>query len=136
MHILTLTNTSPRFYPLLGPFLARREIIKELGGPLYDEDGKQWFIALTPGGQVAGFASMLLKKEQVVHLCEAYVVPAYRHQGLHQRLIDVRLAHCPAGTTVEVLVCSASLHQYQSRGFAVKRLRGKTWMDMTKTIGA
>ncbi|HEU4752519.1 MAG TPA: ParB/RepB/Spo0J family partition protein, partial [Armatimonadota bacterium] len=37
---MTLTNQDPEFYPLLGPYLSRREIVAELGGSVWDDDGK------------------------------------------------------------------------------------------------
>jgi len=138
LEIVTMTNTYPDFYRLIGPFLARRAIAKEIGAPyepFWDDDGKLWFVALHQG-KVAGFAT-LLPKGQAVLFVEAYVLPAYRNQGLHARLIDERLAHCPKGTVVQVIVKSktSSCEPYLARGFTVKRERGKAFTEMTKTIG-
>lgn len=48
--VRVITNTDPGFYPLLGPFLARREVVKTVGGPLWDDDTKTWFVALSLRG--------------------------------------------------------------------------------------
>lgn len=52
--LTTLTNSNPDFYTLLGPYLARREVHKQAGGPIYDDDNKTWIVA-TDNGQVTGF---------------------------------------------------------------------------------
>lgn len=55
--VTVATNADPEFYRLLGPFLGRREVAKMLGGPMWDDDGKTWFIAQT-GTQVTGFVGV------------------------------------------------------------------------------
>ncbi|MCZ1012257.1 hypothetical protein [Streptomyces lydicus] len=51
----TVTNAqAARFYRLLGPLLARREVHKSLGGVPWDDDGKTWIVALD-GKEVTGF---------------------------------------------------------------------------------
>jgi GNAT superfamily N-acetyltransferase len=133
-NILMMDNTHPDFYPVLGPFLARRSIAKELMGPIYDDDRKRWFVIRNDEGAVMAFASMLTQKNKKIVFCEAYVLPEYRNQGLHARLIDERMAHCPAGSTIKVLVCAASIHSYEQRHFQVKRVLGKDFSEMIKVM--
>lgn len=52
--LTTLTNTDRDFYRLVGPFLGRRDVHKQVGGPIYDDEGKTWIVA-TDGRHVAGF---------------------------------------------------------------------------------
>lgn len=132
MKILTMTNTHPDFYRLAGPFLSRREIAKELGGPVWDEDGKMWFLAMD-GEKAVGFATMTVKNTNI-SFDEAYVWPAYRNQGIHTALIEERLAHCPPGSTIELLIFNKSVNEYKQRGFSVKREVGKTYTIMTKKL--
>lgn len=120
-------------YPTVGPFLAKRAIAKELGGPIYDDDGKMWFLA-RENGVVVGFATLLLKGS-ILHLEEVYVLPTHRYNGIHTRLIDERLKYCPPGSTVQVLVNASSIDQYKARGFTEKRKRGKSWTELVKVIG-
>lgn len=132
-----ITNEHPEFYRLIGPFLARREIAKEIGEPyepFWDEDGKLWFVAMRDG-TVLGFATLLPKKT-LIQFGEAYILPAYRKQGIYAHLIDARLAHCPTGATVQVLVCSSSIKQYITLGFTLHRERGKRFSELRKTMGA
>lgn len=135
-----MTNQHPDFYHICGPFLARREIAREIGegillnGVIWDDDEKQWFVALD-GSTVAGFATMLFRSANVIDFCEAYVLPAYRNQKIHNQLIDERIHACPVGSVIHVVVCASSVHQYESRGFIIKRQRGKDYIEMTKGKG-
>lgn len=132
MNILSMTNEHPDFYRYAGPFLSRREIVKEMGGPVWDEDGKLWFFAVH-NELVLGFATMTIKDTLAV-FDEAYIQPEYRHQGLHADLIDARLAHCPKGTTIQTLIFNKSLDEYLKRGFTVKRVVGKTYTEVTRKV--
>ena len=55
--ITRMTNRDPGFYELVGPFLSRREIVAEIGAPIWDDDGKDWFVARR-GKKVLGFAAL------------------------------------------------------------------------------
>jgi hypothetical protein len=52
--LLTITSADPRFYPLLGRFLANRDVVAYLGGHLWDDPAKTWTIAISGEG-VRGF---------------------------------------------------------------------------------
>lgn len=56
--LTTLTNQHADFYRLLGPYLGSREVHKQVGGAIYDDDGKTWIVA-TDDGQVTGFIGIL-----------------------------------------------------------------------------
>lgn len=120
--VVTLTNADERFYPLLGPFLARREVVREIGAPLWDEDGKAW-VVITDGGQVAAFGGVVNGKGHV-RFTGDYVVPRYRKKGLHRRLIAERLKATEG--TPAIAVCSpAGLPAYLAEGFKPARERGR-----------
>lgn len=76
MTTLRITNTHPHFYQLLGPFLARRDVVAAVGGPVWDDEGKVWSVALDAAGVVAGFIGVTVKGE-VATVCSGYV-PAAR----------------------------------------------------------
>ncbi len=139
LQILTMTNQHPDFYRIMGPFLARRSIAKEMANgyplePFWDDDNKQWFVALQDG-KLAGFAT-LQRHDAKILFNDAYVLPDYRRQGIHTLLITERLAHCPPGSLAQVLVCAASEKQYREQGFTFKRARGKVFVDLEKKIEA
>lgn len=128
-----MTNEHPDFYRMLGPFLARKEIVKELGGPIWDEDKKIWFLAMQDGN-IAGFASMIYKSKSIL-FCEDYILPSYRNQQIDTRLIDERIAYCPIEAIIHAVVYNTEINQYKARGFVVKRARGKSFTEMAKKIG-
>lgn len=88
--IKTYTNQDKDFYSVMGRFLAKRSIVRELGEPLYDDDGKLWFVSFD-GENVQGFASLTL--DSVALLGSAYVLPGFRHTGVYKRLLDERLKY-------------------------------------------
>lgn len=87
--IRRLNNQDAEFYPLLGPFLARREVVDAVGGPLWDDDEKQWFVAME-GRQVAGFGAVLVSGENA-SLCSDYLVPGVGHAEVRDLLIAARM---------------------------------------------
>ncbi|UWZ37800.1 GNAT family N-acetyltransferase [Dactylosporangium roseum] len=117
-----MTNQSRSFYRLLGPFLARREVVAEVGGPIWDEDDKTWFVALADG-VVVGFCAAR-ESGSVVTLQSAYVVPGYRRSGVYRALFADRLAWL--GDRPARAVCTeASLPAFLDTGFTEARTRGR-----------
>ena len=88
--IVETDNTAPDFYRLVGPFLGSREVHRELGGPVYDDPGKIWWLAML-GGAVVGFCALRVEG-RTVKLGSAYVVPDARRSGACERLFEARLA--------------------------------------------
>jgi GNAT superfamily N-acetyltransferase len=89
IEIVQITNKDEKFYRLVGPFISRRSIVAELGNPVWDDEGKVWFVA-TQEGVVVGFAAV---KDSGKHkaLCSAYVLPEYRGKGIYSTLLESRL---------------------------------------------
>jgi GNAT superfamily N-acetyltransferase len=140
-HIQTMTNRDPRFYPLMGPFLARREITAELGAPVYDDDGLVWFIACATSDEpdkVLGFAAIQPKPDvRHVHFCHAYVRPIARQRGIYTALLEARLAWYVPGMRVTVTANESSRPSYTRHGFTVLRQRGRYFdMVLAQTIPA
>lgn len=125
-NIRKLTNEDPDFYQLMGPFLSRREIVKELGFPVWDDDGKTWYVSIGDDGAVEGFAAAKSESKGTL-FCSDYVLPGYRHQGVHDALMAARLADNPGACFVTAK--SASLGSYKRHGFtAVKKIGSYTRM--------
>ncbi len=130
-----LTNTDERFYPLLGPYLARRDIVTALGGPLYDDPGKLWVVVFD-GEKLAGFGGLVINGDEA-HLCSDYVLPEYRRQGIHSWLIAERLSyaqrqakHATATATI------AGSFGYRKAGFVEAKARRpmKNFLRLEKTL--
>lgn len=129
-----LTNKDRDFYPVMGPFLSRRAIVKELGSPVWDDDEKVWFVCFDPDGAVAGFSALLVGKK--IHLCSAYVLPAHRKKGLYSTMIRERIAWCKRNKTGADIVISTTATQFSfealhKAGFSIVRQRGRYYeMEM------
>ncbi|NWJ46442.1 MAG: GNAT family N-acetyltransferase [Chloroflexi bacterium] len=89
--IATLNNKSVAFYPLLGQFLANRKVINALDGyPPYDDDNREWFVALDEGNKVVGFSAVADMKSYVL-LASNYVLPDYRHNGIFTHITHLEI---------------------------------------------
>lgn len=120
--IRLLTNTDPRFYPLLGPFLSRREIVAELGASVWDEDGKQWLVALVEG-KVAGFCAWRTQGETTI-LCSDYVAPAHRGKRIFDRLFRERLKYI-GKRKLRATATPKGVGTFRRYGFAEVRQQGR-----------
>ena len=116
-----MTTTSPAFYKTLGPFLSRRHIVREVGGPIWDDAGKQWWAALV-GGKGAGFAADR-DDERRVTFQSAYGLPEHRRQGIYRTLFYARMEAFP-GRKIRAVCTAASLPLVLGNGFVVARQRG------------
>lgn len=56
--LIELTNADRAFYTTLGPYLANRDVIKTVGGPIWDDDTKTWFALKDKKHGVMGFAAV------------------------------------------------------------------------------
>ncbi len=120
--ISKVTNSSKDFYKTMGPFLSRREIVKEIGNSVWDDDGKVWYLA-TRDGRVCGFVAALKQNKNVVFGSD-YVLPDCRAQGAYKSLSAARLADYHDDTVVAT-VTGDSLKQYIGNGFTETGTRGK-----------
>lgn len=128
VQLMEITNLDPGFYRLVGPFLARRDIARALGGPAWDDDGKTWFVALD-GAAVVGFAATIGRRDSVI-LCSAYVLPAHRRLGIYRQLLRARIAAHP-GARFVATATDMSRPALASAGFRAVRPRGRfTVMEM------
>jgi predicted GNAT family acetyltransferase len=125
VRIVRLINTDKDFYKILGPYLSKREIVKELGNNVWDDENKTWFVALKDK-KVCGFVAALKQKDNIV-FCSEYVMSEYRKQGIYTSLFEARLAEY-LGSTIISTVTDCSLVQYLANGFTEVGKRGKYHM--------
>lgn len=118
------SNHRSGFYSLLGPYLSRREIADELGAPVWDDDGKTWYVATAGRGQVAGFCAALATGEDRARYQSDYVLPAWRDRGVYEALFTARDAEW-SGCEIEAVVAAAAQPLYRAAGFEVVRPRGR-----------
>jgi GNAT superfamily N-acetyltransferase len=123
--VILTDNEKADFYFLLGPFLSRRIVARELGGPIWDDDGKLWLVALM-GNTVLGFCAFRPQKN-VIWLCSDYVLPEWRRQGVYNELFAQRFAllhgkYCCAKAT------ASSRWTFERYGFTCTRKHGRYFM--------
>lgn len=92
--IVQTTNDDKSFYSVMGPYLSRREIVKELGYPVWDDQDKLWFVAKIDD-KVAGFAAIRLDRKAAI-FTSAWVKPDSRNQGIYNALTQARIEYVDA----------------------------------------
>lgn len=114
MQIISLTNKRKGFYGLMGPFLAKRAIVKELGAHPWDDDGKVWTIGLDRG-KVLGFVAHIVRGN-VALLCSDFVLPENRSKGIYAALFERRMAILGA-MPMRATATDQSREMYAKSGF-------------------
>ena len=122
-----MTNRDQEFYSTIGPFLSRREVVKEIGGPVWDDDGKLWIVAKVEG-RVAGFCGI-----HKADLCSVYVVPGSRAKGVSKALISRAIEAAKESGLDAIQVVTHAPATYLKLSFAEKSKRG-SWSVMEKTL--
>lgn len=127
IEILHLTNAHRDFYRLIGPFLAKREIVKELGSPVWDDDGKVWTIALDCKGKVSGFVAHV-EKTKSIQFCSDFVLPDMRRNGIYSMLMRERMkvmSAIPSRYRITAVATAMSIHEYLKHEFREVGRRGR-----------
>ncbi|MET9260307.1 hypothetical protein [Amycolatopsis sp. NPDC004079] len=115
--LLQLTNEDPEFYPLLGPFLSRREVVGQVGGPIWDDDAKTWIVATAGSGfpsEVAGFVGVAVRGRTTV-VESLYLAPGQEQAAA--ALLDAAVTRF-GDRPLHAVVCLAHRDAYLAAGFA------------------
>jgi GNAT superfamily N-acetyltransferase len=116
--VTEMTNTDEGFYSLVGPWLSRREIVDELGGPVWDDDDKFWIIAHND----EGLLGMVAVRGKTV--CSLYVAPGHRGQLAGTTLV-LRLVLRRGSENLRAVATDASLGLFKECGFKERRRKGR-----------
>ena len=130
--ITTITNQDCEFYFRLGPFLSRREVVAELGAPVWDDDNKVWLIAHTDDlawlsthidePQVLGFLSVV--PGDTASIRSLYVRPEVRGDVIGGTLVIRALATWP-DVPFKATATEASVELFTECGFTECGQRGR-----------
>jgi GNAT superfamily N-acetyltransferase len=127
--IQELTNESPEFYPLLGPLLANREVVAELGAPVWDDAGKVWFVARAKGsGDLIGMVATLNRS-----VCSLYVLPGNRGLLVGYALLQIAVSRAGVAP-LRATATSASKPLFERLGFAETGTRGKFFVMKREVV--
>jgi hypothetical protein len=131
--ITELTNDDPDFYPVLGPYLARRAVHKQVGDTIWDDDGKTWLIARTRNGTVAGFCGVITRGKKT--LLESLYVTDEEDTTTAAALITRATKNFGHDRHLEVIVRHALVPAHTAAGFTVtQELKNFTKMIRPATI--
>lgn len=131
--IIKLYNSDQNFYPLIGPFLSRREIVKEFGWHVWDEDNKVWFVALGEKGNVLGFTAVVDNGKTAI-FDSSYVIPEQRRKGVYTKLFDTAYIYATnTFSKITALSTGKTIEIYKNHGFnEVRKLKHDTKMEWRK----
>jgi len=117
--IRRLTNADEGFYDLVGPYLSRRHVVRELGSSVWDDDRKVWYLAVTTAEpEVIG---MVAEWHRTV--CSFWVPPATRGQAVGYALL--RYLVTDFGGSLTTVCTDDSLPLFEAAGFRKLRERGR-----------
>jgi GNAT superfamily N-acetyltransferase len=119
-NIVKITNQDKSFYEKVGKFLARREIVAEIGAPIWDDDGKIWFIADSESLGVLGIIA--IKKNE---LCSFYVLPGSRGQLIGYALINYAINNADNPNTLKATASESGKSLFEKFNFKSIKQRGK-----------
>lgn len=122
MKIIRKTNQEKGFYSILGPFLARREVEREIGYKIYDDDGKEWLIA-TENESILGFCYLWKKSKEHYQVGSCYVVEQHRQKGVFRKLL-VTATKDIEGTVTLTTKNNVMKQILLKEGFDAKKERG------------
>lgn len=89
LQIRTMSNVHPEFYRLIGPLMGSREVEREVGIRLYDDEDKEWYTAW----QGAAFVGVASIRGSVVSDC--YVKPHFRCRGALTAMVQSIIMNHP-----------------------------------------
>ncbi|RLU82590.1 hypothetical protein CTZ27_30190 [Streptomyces griseocarneus] len=115
LRIITIDNTDPAFYRLLGPLLARRDVHKSLGGPPWDDPGKQWTVAVATDTNGTERAAGFIGLTTTGALESLWAETDHRHT-LYHRLVAVAVK-ASDGRALHATVTHARVAAYEQAGF-------------------
>lgn len=132
IRIEALRHGDKRMWALLGPYMASREVHKELGSPIYSSESMSWLVALDRSGLV-GFASLREGKD-LVWYDYAYVRPDRRGEGVFSLLADERDKRAVAmASQLRAVIREDRWHHYEARGWTITSARG-SWRNISREV--
>ena len=80
------------FYCIMGRYFADKQIVKELEGPMFNDDSYVWLIAMLDN-EIVGFSSCRFD-DKGAHFGVTYIMPEHRRKGLYRALFMLKQQLC------------------------------------------
>ena len=79
------------FWEHIGPVIANRKYIQEIGENIYQEEGKVWFLGFDIKTELfIGFCALSVDRK-TAHLRHDFILPEFRGKGFYSELYQNRL---------------------------------------------
>ena len=124
-YIKEYTNEDIGFYGLMYKHIAYREVSKESGSPIYDEDNKIWCLLFGDDG-IIGFIS-LKEKQEFIMIDELYIKKQYRLKGFADKLIKYVIKK--SNKNLKVICNNNSKKAFLNNNFKINK-EYKNWTHM------
>lgn len=131
--MIAITNDEPEsFYPLLGPFLSRPEVVAAVGGSIWDYDGKTWYVDLGDDGEILGFVGAVPTNRAGTRWSVESLYVLDGDDGRAQRLVSAATAHAGSPAQgIHAVVKHAVAAAYQAVGY-IERSRTTRFVKLAR----
>lgn len=123
-------------YCEIGPYATSRTAVKELEGPIYDDDSYVWFV-VKDGEKTIAISSIDFSRIEkgTASFGLTYVNPEYRRQGIYRYLFSLKENACKerGAKSIRGLANPLSAILFEKNGFCVTSERGK-WKHYEKEV--
>ncbi len=132
--IVELTRQDKEFYYILGWFFGSRQIARELGMPIYDDENRVWVVTMFAGDPVS-CGSIEIKGHKAA-IKSAWVKPEHRGKGIYTRMLSERLrvAQDASVKVITATATEASRKALLKHGFEHVGMRGKYYLMRKEMI--
>ena len=123
------------FWRTMGPLFTSKQIIKDLEGPMFDDDTYHWIIVYDDNYKIAGFTSLTTARidKGIIECTAAYVLPEHRHNGVYRELFKQRalLGFELGAVELRGVANPTSKKVFEDAGWKATRTAGK-WTHFRK----
>lgn len=132
---LASSKADRHFYCQMGRFFADKAVIKELEGPMFDDETHQWLL-VKDGLEIIAFSSCRDAGNGIWWFNQTWVAPEYRRQGIYRKLFQLKEGLCK-NAGAKMLKGTALTHSkalFEQSGWTVTSTRGPRWTWFEKRI--
>lgn len=124
------------FYCRMGRYFANKQIIKELEGPMFDDEYHVWLLAMLKG-EIIGFSSCRFDElnKGIANFALTYVFPDHRRKGLYRCMFGIKEQMCinHGAKLIKGLANPLSKAVFDDSGWTATRQAGK-WTYYQKEV--